>query len=323
LVMHRIKTRRADWSEMARIGGRLVLALDIFLAGYLLIYRPRQLRWGATDVEVARAMPGDEIQTQPIFNATRAITINARPEQIWPWLVQIGYLRAGWYGYDWIDNDGIASADHIIPALQHLKVGDDMPIWKGNNYKVVAVEPNRYLVWESMNARDSMTLALYPLDANHTRLVWRKHDAPYIWTSPSIIIPQLFADGVDLVAIRQNMLGIKARAEGAGLPAPTVVYTELTLWVVAFLGFLVAEAGLVVRREWLRPLLAVSETGLITVGLVLTKPPIWIDALITLGNLAGLWWIYCPATKKPYLTRRNMYLGRRDERRSSKDEQAT
>ncbi len=298
MTMHAEKTRRSGWQAVARIAGRLLLALGIFLGGYLLIYRPLQLRWGATDEEVARVMPGDEIQRQPIFNATRAVTIQARPEQIWPWLVQIGYQRAGWYGYDWVDNDGIPSASRIIPQLQHLQVGDDLPVWKGIKYQVLAVEPNRYLVWESAYGRDSMTLALYPLDASHTRLVWRKHDAPYIWTSPSIAIPQLFADGVDLIAIRQNMLGIKARAEGAGPPAPAETYTELALWVVAFLGFLVAEAGLVIRRDWLRPLLAVSATGLITIGLMLVKPPVWVDGLITLGSLVWLWWLYRPTVRR-------------------------
>jgi hypothetical protein len=182
--------------------------------------------------------------------------------------------------------------------LQHLKVGDDLPIWRRNNYKVVAVELNRFLVWESASGHDSMTLALYPLDASHTRLVWRKRDAPYNWTSPSIVIPQLFADGVDLIAIRQNMLGIKARVEGAGPPDLAVVYSELALWVAAFLGFLVAEAGLVVRRDWLRPGLAVSATGLLTVGLLLVKPPLWMDGLAALGILMGLWWMYRPAVRR-------------------------
>jgi hypothetical protein len=243
-------------------------------------------------------MPGDEIQPEPIFNATRAITINARPEHIWPWLVQIGYLRAGWYGYDLIDNDAIASADHIVPLLQHVKVGDDMPIWKGNNYKVSAIETNHYFVWESKNERDSMALALYPLDTGHTRLVWRKRDAPYIWTSPFILIPQLFSDLADFLAIRQNMVGIKERAEGVTPEVPLVTYTELTLWVSTFLGFLIAEVGLVVRHDWLRPLLALSETGLSTVGLVLIKPPLWVDGLISLGCLMGLWRIYRPTTSK-------------------------
>ncbi len=281
--------------RVARVAGRLLLALGIFLGGYLLIYRPLQLRWGATDEEVARTMPGDEIQRQPIFNATRAITIQARPEQIWPWLLQIGYRRAGWYGYDWVDNDGIPSADRIIPELQHLKVGDDLPIWRGNIWKVVAIEPNRYMVWQSPNGQDSYTLALYPVDTSHTRLVWRIHNAPYMWTSPWVV-PQLFSDLADLIAVRQNMLGIKERAEGVALEASAVTYTELSLWIAVFLGFLVAEAGLVVRRDWLRPLLAVSAIGMITIGLVLLKPPLWVDGLGTLGVFVGLWWAYRPAT---------------------------
>ena len=74
-------------------------------------------------------MPGDEIAPRPIFNATRAVTIDASPAAIWPWLVQIGYGRAGWYSaMDWFDNAGVPSADRIVPALQRLEVGDTMPI---------------------------------------------------------------------------------------------------------------------------------------------------------------------------------------------------
>ena len=293
MIMHAEKIRRASWLAVARIAGRLGLSLGIFLGGYLLIYRPQQLRWGATDEELARAMPGDEIQPHPVFNTTRAITIGARPEQIWPWLVQIGYGRAGWYGYDWVDNDRMKSADRIILAWQHLSVGDTISIMKGVDYQVVAVEPNQYLVWASPDGGWSMVVALYPVDATHTRLVWRQH-AVYNWTTP-YIVAQLFSDGADVIAIRQNLLGIKARAEGAGPPAPALVYTELALWVAAFFAFLVAEAGLVVRRDWLRPGLAVSVSGLFTVGLLLLKPPIWVDGLVTLGILVGRWWVYRPA----------------------------
>jgi hypothetical protein len=129
-----------------------------------------------------------------VFSATRAVTIDARPEQIWPWLVQMGDQRAGFYGYDWIDNGGIASADRIIPALQHLKVGDDIRIGLGT-FKVVALEPNHSLVWASPNGEWSMALALYPVDANHTRLVWRIHGI-YDWTS-LYSVPQLFTDGAE------------------------------------------------------------------------------------------------------------------------------
>lgn len=116
----------------------------------------------------------------------------------------------------------------------------------------------------------------------------------WLFLSPWVI-PQLFADAVDVIAVRQNMLDIKARAEGAVLPAPAFVYTELALWMAAFLGFLVAEAELVIRRDWLRPLLVVSATGLITIGLLLLKPQLWVDGLATISVLVGLWWIYRPA----------------------------
>jgi hypothetical protein len=64
------------------------------------------LRWGATDAEVAAPMPGDELVPRSSFTATRAITIDAPPEAVWPWLVQLGYRRAGWYTYDLFDNAG-------------------------------------------------------------------------------------------------------------------------------------------------------------------------------------------------------------------------
>jgi hypothetical protein len=256
-------------------------------------------------------MPGDEIQPQPIFNATRAVTIHARPEQIWPWLLQIGYRRAGWYGYDWVDNDGLPSSDRIIPQLQHLKVGDDLPIWKGINDTVAAIEPNHSLLWESKNGRDSMVLALYRVDESHTRLVWRKRDAPYNWTSPSIGIPQIFSDLADFIAIRQNMLGIKERAESAVPEAPAITYTGLALWMATFLGFLLAEAGLVVRRDWLRPGLIVSATGLITIALVLARPPIWIDGLATISVYVGIWWIYRSVARSANLRRSGIFRLRR------------
>ena len=70
--------------------------LVIGAAVYLRVIRPWQLRWGATDDEIRRAMPGDEIVTRPTFNATRAVTVDAPPSMIWPWILQIGFGKAGW-----------------------------------------------------------------------------------------------------------------------------------------------------------------------------------------------------------------------------------
>jgi hypothetical protein len=89
---------------------------------YRLWVQPWQHRWGATDEEVGAAMPGDDL-IPDAASTTRAISIAAPPEQVWPWLAQLGFGRAGWYSYDWIDNDGQPSADRIIPELQQLQVG--------------------------------------------------------------------------------------------------------------------------------------------------------------------------------------------------------
>ena len=102
--------------------GEVALASPLFLFGPL--YRRRHLRWGANDAEVAGAMPGDEFVPEASFNDTRAITIDAPPEAVWPWLVQIGYGRAGFYSYDLFVNAARPSADRILAEHQQPRVGD-------------------------------------------------------------------------------------------------------------------------------------------------------------------------------------------------------
>lgn len=103
----------------------LVIAVHVSSIG------PRQRRWGATDEEVERAMPGDELLRPGVPSTTRAIAIDADPRDVFPWLVQIGYGRGGWYSHDWIDNDGRRSPDRIDPALQGLAVGDRIQMTPG------------------------------------------------------------------------------------------------------------------------------------------------------------------------------------------------
>src|ERR1700761_6262347 len=105
-------------SKIARLFS-VVALLFILITLYLFLIRPSQLHWGATAQEVERAMPGDDLVANPTFVATRAITIRGGSEDIWPWLVQMGYDRAGFYGYDLIENlgskTGIHSAASLVP----------------------------------------------------------------------------------------------------------------------------------------------------------------------------------------------------------------
>jgi hypothetical protein len=106
----------------------ILFALAVF---YLAIFRPWQLRWVATYEEVKRAMPGDNIVDKPSFNATRVVTINAPAENIYPWIVQMGVNRAGWYSYDLLDNLAMRSAESILPEHQNTQVGDLIPMSPG------------------------------------------------------------------------------------------------------------------------------------------------------------------------------------------------
>jgi len=277
---------------------RLTLTVALAAAVYLVVYRPLQLRWGATHDEVARSMPGDEIQPRPIFDATRAISIQAPPERIWPWLAQIGYRRAGWYsGLDWLDNDGVRSADLIIPELQHLRAGEPLPVWRDITHRVVAAHANEHLLASSLSGQDSWLWALVPVDAGRTRLIWRMRHAPYAWTSPLFLVRQLATDLGDFVVVRNILLGIKERAEGRPIGSLAAGTAAVVLWLLAFAAFLATLVALVVRRDWLRPLLAMAGTCATTLLLVFSMPPVWMDALAVAAVYAGLWWL--PASTPP------------------------
>src|SRR3990172_5822563 len=161
------------------------IAGGVALFAYLDKIRPWQLRWGAAYEVVVRTIPGDDVVVRPAFNATRAVTVEARPEDIWPWLVQLGCKRAGWYSYDLIDNLGIPSAERIIPELQHLEVGDLIPISPHGKWglRVKDLEPNQWMLWWDKK-NTTWFWGLYPLDERRTRLITRVR-IHYDWLSPT------------------------------------------------------------------------------------------------------------------------------------------
>jgi len=185
--------------------------LCVFAVLVWFVYRPWALNWGSTVEEIARSMPGDEVLEQPTFNATRAVTIEATPEEIWPWVVQIGYRRAGFYSYDSLDNDGIPSAERILPEYQDLEVGDLIPLTKSANVRVTELEAPKSMVllFEVPGTWSSATWVwgLYPEDDTRTRLVTR------LRVNARRIPSRILLDLGEIVMMRKCMLGIKRRAE--------------------------------------------------------------------------------------------------------------
>jgi hypothetical protein len=190
----------------------LVVAAGVAVAGtYVRWIRPWQMHWGATPEEVARSLPGDDLIPNATWNATRAVTVAATPEQIWPWLLQIGWGRAGWYGYDLVDNGGRPSVWEILPEHQHLEVGKEFPMSPWTATVCYAFEEPRWMLWRTGDTSGTWLWYLDAVDETHTRLITRMRDE-YRWTSPGIIV-QLSVDLFDIPFMRKCMLGVKARAE--------------------------------------------------------------------------------------------------------------
>jgi hypothetical protein len=179
---------------------------------YLRRFRPWQLRWGATDAEVSRSMPGDDLLSAPAFNATRAITIDAEPENVWSWLVQVGVKRGGWYSYDLLDNLGRSSARSIVPSLQKIAVGDVLAISPNGKQgiHVIDLDPPRSMIWGTPG-QTTWSWALDPRPDGGTRVITRVR-AVYRWMSPTILFSMLI-EFADIWMIRKMLLNVKERAE--------------------------------------------------------------------------------------------------------------
>jgi len=114
-------------------------------AAFRLKVQPLWRTWGVDAVEATKPLPGDDVVPEAPVRDTRAITIDAPPAAVWPWLLQMGFGRGGWYSYDAVDMRG-ASVDRILPEHQALAVGDTVPTHPGGGFLVKAVEPERALV---------------------------------------------------------------------------------------------------------------------------------------------------------------------------------
>jgi hypothetical protein len=222
-------------SSMRRILAGLTTAGGIGLAAYVFAIRPWHRRWGATNEEVAGRMPGDELVPEANYKTTRAITINVPVEAVWPWLVQIGQGRGGFYSYDLLENMmglDIHSAGQIRSELQDLRVGDVIPLEPaGGGYTVAEIEPDHHLllftdgagdsdideVFRQANAASTWAFLLEKLDGERTRLVVRWRARWDLQSSSTSLLIGLMLDPIEFLMEQKMMRGIKARAEAAAL----------------------------------------------------------------------------------------------------------
>jgi hypothetical protein len=180
-------------------------------------------RWGATGPECAEALPGDALVPAPRLQSTRAVDIDATPEVVWSWLVQIGHGRAGLYSYEALENligCDIHNAEEVVPAWQSLSVGDRVALGPAGypSFAVVeAVRPERLVLLASGGAddpRNSWSFVVRARGAAGARLVVRsRYDFPR--TLGQRVLWRALTEPMHFVMERRMLLGLKERAERA------------------------------------------------------------------------------------------------------------
>ena len=230
-----------------------VLALVLYFA---LVF-PWMLEWGATEAETFGPLPGDDVVRNPMYRSTRALTIGAPAEEVWPWLAQIGQDRGGFYSYTWIENMMLAdihNARTINPDWQTRQEGDLLPLTPPRyplglvkkNEKGVGPRIHRFVPGEFFVLDGWGSFVLQPAGGDKTRFLVRDPTPPM--SLPVRILWQVFFEPGHFAMEREMMEGIRARAEGtagSGSAAQSLATTGFIL--TAFVGaFYVGR----IRRKW-------------------------------------------------------------------------
>ena len=210
--------------RLARAGS-IVSGLLVAYVTALLVTRPWHMRWGVTERELAMHLTGDPIVVNNGYRIGHGVTIHAAADSVWPWLVQLGQDRAGFYSYDWLERligDPIRNANRIVPEWQSLEVGDLVraapPNYLGGlfghelGWRVAQLMPGRAMVLEGWGA-----FVILPLNDSTSRLIVRTRGEshPSLAAVPFAPIGLLVFEPAHFIMERGMLLGIKARAERA------------------------------------------------------------------------------------------------------------
>jgi hypothetical protein len=178
----------------------------------------------ATRRERTCPLPGDSIIADPHQSLTYAITIASPPDEVWPWLAQMGSDRAGWYSYDGIDNAGRHSLDRILRRLQEVRLGSAFPPLPGVDELTVAMferEASLVLAWRPHRTAPiiSWAFVLEPLRSAQTRLIVRAR-VRYLSSGQAIPfwLAWPFVHLGHFLMQRKQLLGIATRAEHVASP---------------------------------------------------------------------------------------------------------
>ncbi|MDE3070723.1 MAG: hypothetical protein KGJ43_08350 [Acidobacteriota bacterium] len=229
---------------IARSCRRLSL-IALIGGGYALLVRPRVIRWGASDDELREPFPGGElIPGARRATATMAVTIEAPPARVWPWLVQMGYDRAGWYSWDLLDNLGRPSAERIHPEWQSISLGHRMTAMgqAEGSWEVAALEPESFLGLRAsidLRGRRFDPRAGHPVHYSDALWGFKLRELPggrtrLVVSGYSVLRPRwlfpllnyLVYEPTHVIMQARQFANLKRRAEGGGPLARSPAHTE-------------------------------------------------------------------------------------------------
>ena len=266
----------------------LVLTFAAILGVFFTFVRPWYLQWGASDVEVRMTLPGDEIIPNPAGQTTRAITVDANAETVWPWVAQIGQDRGGFYSFDLLENlvgCRMPTVDVLRPDRQTWRLGDKLWMYPperagGQGFATLRTYvPGRALgfgthaVGTPVTAPEngSWAFIVQPLDRYTTRLLFRGRGARR--SVAGIAFDRAMFEPVHVVMERRTMIGIKQLAEGEDRHR-WANHVQVALWTITFALFVVSAVQVLRRPEWKRPLAGFVVSGLVFQVLTLGQPPV-------------------------------------------------
>ncbi|HKQ56980.1 MAG TPA: hypothetical protein VJY35_03860 [Candidatus Eisenbacteria bacterium] len=279
----------------------LLAVVAVVFALFLAVERPSFLNWGATDAEVSAPLPGDGHVPAAAGQSTRAVTIAAPAERVWPWLAQLGQDRAGFYSYEILEDlvgGEMPGATAILPERQAWHPGDRLWMYPPRkaqgqgSARLVAFEPGRHMVFAmpglgSGPGAPEGTWGFYvePVGAGSTRLLTRGR-APSGAGAGATVFDRLVFEPAHHAMERRMLLNIKALAEGRRT-SKTVDTAMVVLWTLT-IAVLVASLIQVFRRpHWAWPLAIATGAALLFQYLTLVQPPLWAAATLVVLLTGG------------------------------------
>lgn len=256
--------------------------------------------WGAMDAEIARALPGDGLNSDPNVLWTNGITVHASAADVWPWIAQIGDTRGGFYSYTFIENqvgkltgaEGYTvvytNANEIHPEWQNPQPGEALI---QGTLQVRESEAGRYLLAESIQPAPFQWIwgwYVEPVDGDTTRLISRfSIQVPGDAAGNPVMDFMLNAGGF---VMQQNMMqSIKLRAEGGTEPA-WIESVEIALWLAALFAGLTAAVLYLIRRDWRWPLSVAAISVVVVFVLTFIQPHLLIRFILDAVLIAAVVW---------------------------------